>query len=177
MTPVTKEHLLSIMPRLKSALADSYLPHLLAAMKEADITSPLRVSAFLAQIAHESGQFRYWEELASGKAYEGRSDLGNTHEGDGPRYKGRGPIQVTGRTNYQNAGGALGLDLEAHPELAATPEVGFRIAGWFWTTHGLNELADKKDFDRITRRINGGLNGKADRDAYYQKALTVLGAV
>src|SRR5215467_14480028 len=115
------------------------------------------------------------EEIASGAAYEGRRDLGNTQPGDGKRYKGRGPIQLTGRANYRRAGKALGLDLEKDPAKAADPAVGFRVAGWFWKTHGLNELADKGDFREITRRINGGYNGLASRQAFYKKAKEVLG--
>ncbi|MEW6735838.1 MAG: glycoside hydrolase family 19 protein, partial [Acidobacteriota bacterium] len=111
---------------------------------------------------------------ADGAAYEGRLDLGNIKPGDGRRYKGRGPIQLTGRSNYRAAGQALGIDLESNPERAADLDVGFRIAGWYWRTRGLNEFADQGNFDEITRRINGGLNGKASRDAYYKRALEVL---
>lgn len=172
---LTKAQLLAIMPLAKRK-ADAYLPHLNFAMREAHITSPLRRAAFLAQIAHESLQLKFMEEIASGAAYEGRVDLGNTHPGDGRRFKGRGPIQLTGRNNYRAAGRALGLDLLTHPKRAADPDVGFRVAGWFWTTRGLNALADRRDFDTITRRINGGLNGKKDRDRYYAVARRVLHA-
>ncbi|MFL5320255.1 MAG: glycoside hydrolase family 19 protein, partial [Myxococcaceae bacterium] len=133
-----------------------------------------RKAAFLAQLAHESGQLQWWHEFASGAEYEGRRDLGNTHPGDGVRYKGRGPIQLTGRANYRSAGRALHLPLEAHPEMAVKPSVGFRVAVWFWTTHGLNALADKGKFTEITRRINGGFNGLSSRLAYYRRALKVL---
>jgi len=166
----------AIMPHLKPDKAERYLPFLTAAMKEAEINTAPRQAAFLAQLAHESGQLRYFEELASGEAYEGRRDLGNTQPGDGVRYKGRGPIQLTGRANYRKAGQALGLDLEAQPQRVADPDVGFRVACWFWKAHGLNALADARQFDTITRRINGGFNGKADRDAHYQRALHVLGS-
>jgi predicted chitinase len=145
-------------------------------MKEHDINTPKRQAAFLAQLAHESRELRYMEEIASGAAYEGRKDLGNTQPGDGKRYKGRGPIQLTGRANYRAAGKALGLDLEEHPEKAATPDLGCRVAGWFWTTRGLNALADRGDFKQITRRINGGYHGLANRQRYYQRALEVLKA-
>lgn len=173
---VSLQQLRAIMPRLAEARGREVLAHLNAAMAEAGIATPRRVAAFLAQLAHESGELRYMEELASGEAYEGRRDLGNTQPGDGRRYKGRGPIQLTGRANYRAAGAALGLDLEGNPAQAATLEVGFRVAAWFWTSRELNELADAGNFDAITRRINGGYNGKADRDAYHARARAVLGA-
>lgn len=172
---VTRAQLLSIMPLARPRAAD-YLPHLNVAMREAAMVSPLRRAAFLAQLAHESAQLQFMEELASGAEYEGRRDLGNTRPGDGVLFKGRGPIQLTGRNNYRAAGRALGIDLLANPRRAADPDVGFRVAGWFWTSRGLNDLADRQQFDAITRRINGGLNGKAERDRFYALALRVLGA-
>jgi putative chitinase len=171
---VTLLQLQTIMPRAKNLAV--LAPHLDTAMAEADIVTPLRAATFLAQLAHESGELRWMEELASGAAYEGRKDLGNIHKGDGVKFKGRGPIQLTGRKNYTDAAAALGLDLVGHPDLVATPEVGFRTAAWFWRTRGLNALADAKKFDAITRRINGGYNGKRERDAYYSVAVKVLGA-
>lgn len=173
---LTLAQLRAVMPRLAADRAADVLPYLDAAMREAGIVSPRRMAAFLAQLAHESAELRYFEELASGDAYEGRRDLGNTQSGDGRRYKGRGPIQLTGRANYRDAGEALGVPLEQRPELAATLEVGFRVAGWFWRTRELNELADAGAFDAITKRINGGYNGKAERDAYHARATAVLGA-
>jgi putative chitinase len=172
---VSMTQLCAIMPRLKQDKAALYLPYLNAAMSEAEINTPPRQAAFLAQLAHESAELRYFEEVASGEAYEGRKDLGNTQPGDGKRYKGRGPIQLTGRNNYRSAGKALGVDLEGTPQRAADADVGFRVAGWFWKSNKLNPLADAGNFDAITRRINGGYNGKADRDAYYQRALRLLG--
>ncbi|MFT3711918.1 MAG: LysM peptidoglycan-binding domain-containing protein [Archangium sp.] len=173
---ISAAQLRAIMPNLSAADANRYLPYLNAAMAEGGINTPLRQAAFLAQLAHESGQLRYFEEIASGAAYEGRRDLGNTQPGDGVRYKGRGPIQLTGRSNYTAASRALGVDLVNHPELAATPEVGFRIAQWFWNSRNLNSYADARNFDAITLRVNGGYNGKASRDAYYARAKQVLGA-
>jgi putative chitinase len=173
---LTQPQLRAIMPKLPEAHAAHYLPLLNAAMNEAAITTPRRQAAFLAQLAHESGELRFWEELSDGSAYEGRKDLGNVQPGDGPRYKGRGPIQLTGRNNYRAAGQALGVDLENHPELAKEPAIGFRVATWFWATHGLNALADAGDFREITRRINGGYNGLAQREAYYARALQTLKA-
>src|SRR5436305_779712 len=160
---LTADQLRAIMPALTKDRAALFLGPLNKAMSEFDINNPKRRAAFLAQVAHESGQLKYMEEIASGAAYERRKDLGNTQPGDGKRYKGRGPIQLTGRANYQKAGKALGLDLEGNPEKVATPEVGCRVAGWFWKTRGLNDLADRGDFKQITRRVNGGYRGLANR--------------
>jgi len=173
---VRLEQLRAIMPNLSDARAREMLPHLNSAMKEAGINTPLRQAAFLAQLAHESGEFRHMEEIASGAAYEGNRDLGNTQPGDGVRFKGRGPIQLTGRSNYRAAGRALGIDLENNPRRAADPDVGFRTAAWFWNSRNLNASADARNFDYITYRVNGGYNGKAERDMYYARALRVLGA-
>jgi len=144
------------------------------AMREFDIDNPVREGMFIAQIAHESGEFRYVKELASGEEYEGRTDLGNTEDGDGIKFKGRGLIQITGRDNYNKCGNALGLDLLSNPELLETPENACRSAGWFWKTKGLNELADAGDFLHITKRINGGTNGYQSRLAYLEKAKEAL---
>jgi predicted chitinase len=172
---INDDQLRRIMPNLPQAKRAAYLPFLQQAMEEFGITTALRQAAFLAQIAHESGEFRWMEEIASGAAYEGRRDLGNTQPGDGRRFKGRGPIQITGRANYRTYGDALGLDLVSNPPLAATPEVGFRTAGLYWKKNGCNELADQQQFVTITRRINGGTNGLADRQKYYERAKQVLG--
>lgn len=174
MYPLTTNQLIACMPGLTAVRAGSMAPHLVRAMEEGDITTMLRCAAFLAQLGHESCSLRYMEELASGSAYEGRKDLGNTQPGDGVRFKGRGPIQLTGRNNYRLAGKALGLDLEGHPEQAALPSVGFRTTCWFWKTHKLNELADLAKFDEITHVINGGQNGADDRRKRYELARKVL---
>lgn len=171
---VTDDELRQIMPNCAAAKRTDYLPFIQQAMQEFEITSYLREAAFLAQLAHESGELRYMEEIASGSAYEGRKDLGNTQPGDGKRYKGRGPIQLTGRANYQKYGDLLGIDLINNPTVAATKEVGFRIAGEFWKLNGLNPLADQQDFKQITKRINGGYNGLDDRTKYYNRAKQVL---
>ncbi|MDP1825334.1 MAG: peptidoglycan-binding protein [Archangium sp.] len=171
---VTLGQLHRIMPSLPMSKARTYLPLLNRAMAEAKINTKPRKAMFLAQLAHESVSLRYFEEIASGAAYEGRTDLGNIHPGDGVRYKGRGPIQLTGRSNYRAAGRALGLPLERKPKMAAQPSVGFRTAAWFWSSRGLNRYADRGDFREVTRRINGGYNGLADRLAYYRRALSVL---
>ncbi len=130
---------------------------------------------FIAQCGHESGGFRYMEEIASGAAYEGRKDLGNTIAGDGKRYKGRGPIQLTGRTNYRRVGRRIGLDLEGNPLLVADPSIGMWCAIEFWDENNLNALALADDVKTITRRINGGYNGLDDREARLAQIKKVMG--
>jgi putative chitinase len=177
---VTLTQLHAIMTHLSRTKGHLYIEPLNRAMGEFHVTNHLRKAAFLAQIAEESVELLYFQEIASGWEYDITRNrrlalgLGNTHVGDGPRYKGRGPIQLTGRSNYRRAGAALGLDLEGHPDQAAHANVGFRVAGWYWVTHGLNGLADARDFRDITLRINGGLNGYSVRLAYYHRALGVL---
>ena len=138
------------------------------------LDTPLRLAHFMAQVAHESGGFRYMEEIASGQAYEGRADLGNTQPGDGKRYKGRGPIQLTGRANYRTFGRKVGIDIEQHPEVVALPSFGLLVACMFWASKGLNALADADDVEAVTRRVNGGVNGLAERRAYLVKAKGLL---
>ena len=148
--------------------AQHWLPHLEEAMVEHAINTPARQAMFLAQVAHESGRLQFVKELASGEAYDTgplAARLGNTPEDDddGRKYKGRGLIQITGHDNYRICGEALGLPLLNSPELLELPNYAAKSAAWFWESHGLNELADSGDFQRITKRINGGLNGYSDR--------------
>ena len=141
------------------------------------IDTPLRQAHFLAQIGHESGELRFRSELASGEAYEGRRDLGNTQSGDGPRYKGRGLIQLTGRANYAEYGRALGREqaLLEHPEQVADDfALAIDVAAWFWARRDLNALADRDDLLTITRRINGGTNGLDDRRRLLVRAKALL---
>lgn len=158
--------------------ATEHLPHILAAMDEFDINTDNRRAAFLAQIGHESGGLHWlveiWGPTAAQRRYELRQDLGNTEPGDGYRFRGRGLIQITGRSNYDKAGKALGVDLIANPELLGQSPLADRSAAWFWKAHGCNEMADIKAFERITRRINGGLNGYPERLALWDKAQSVL---
>ena len=174
MASITKEQLKKIMPGLSDAKAEIYFPHLVAAMEERKINTSLRMAAFLAQVGHESLDLRYMQEIASGAAYEGRKDLGNIQPGDGKRYKGRGPIQLTGRSNYVKYGRLLSVDLVNFPEQAATPEIGFRVAALYWSLNNLNVLAEIEDMKEITRRINGGYNGFDDRMKRYEIAKQVL---
>ena len=115
-----------------------------------------------------------WGPTKAQAKYEGRADLGNSVKGDGSKYRGRGLIQITGRANYAECGEALGLDLLTHPELLEKPQHACMSAAWFWSSRGLNTLADAGKFDTITLRINGGQNGAADRRALYARALEVL---
>ena len=170
---LTLTQLLAIMPNAR-AKAGIFLPALNAAMLEFGITTSARQASFLSQVGHESGQLRYVRELASGQAYEGRTDLGNTLRGDGVRFRGRGLLQVTGRANYAACGKALGLDLLDQPELLELAVNACRSAGWFWQSRGLNALADSGDQVKVTRRINGGTNGLAERLALFAVAQRVL---
>lgn len=171
---LSREQLLQIMPNCDPAKAQAYAAHLSTAMAEAEINTPIRAAAFLGQLAHESGELRWWVEHADGSAYEGRRNLGNTESGDGHKFLGRGPIQLTGRANYRAAGQALGVPLEDCPDRAADPDVGFRVAAWYWTTHRCNQLADEGDIAGVTRAINGGHNGLAARIRYRNRAIAVL---
>lgn len=150
-------------------------------MAEFGVDTPQRQAAFLAQVLHESGNFRFmaeiWGPTPAQQGYEGRADLGNNQPGDGFRFRGRGAIQLTGRKNYAAAGQTLDLDLLNNPDQASSMACAFRIAGWYWKGRGLNELADagtQQAFDQITRRINGGLNGKPQRDANWERCKGVL---
>jgi len=183
---LTDEQLHAIMPGLPRAKRDTYLPFLERALSEFAIDSAARRAAFLAQLAHESGQLRFMEELwgptSSQQRYEPPTTLatrlGNTEPGDGKRFKGRGPIQITGRANYRRYGDLLHIDLVSNPAMAALPDLAFRIAGLFWMKNGLNELADQASaaaFKQITRRINGGFNGLSERERFYAVARTTLG--
>ena len=182
---LSSEQLRAIMPGLPAAKGQAFLPFLQAALAEFAIETPARSAAFLAQVAHESDQFRFMEEIRgptpAQQRYEPPSSLattlGNTEPGDGKRFKGRGPIQITGRANYRRFGDLLEIDLVADPARAAQPDTAFRVSALFWAKNGLNELADQataEAFRLITRRINGGFNGLADRERFYAVARRVL---
>lgn len=163
--------------RATGARIDRATAHLQAieeAMAEFHIDTPERQAAFLAQIGHESGGLHWlvelWGPTPAQERYEHRADLGNTRPGDGYKFRGRGLIQITGRANYRAAGQALGIDLWTYPELLGELPLAARSAAWFWQSHGCNELADAGRFERITRVINGGLNGYPERLALWDKA-------
>lgn len=175
--PITQQQLLQILPNAGHQ-AGVFVTALNIAMNRYGIVGTPRVAAFIAQVGHESGQFRWvrevWGPTAQQVGYEGRADLGNTVKGDGSKYRGRGLIQITGRANYAVCGEALALDLINKPELLELPQNAAMSAAWFWSTRGLNTLADASDFAKITRRINGGVNGLEDRLALWERAKKVL---
>lgn len=194
-----------IMPALSADAAADWLAPLGQAMTEFGILTPLRAAAFLAQAAHESGQLdqlvenlnysadgllatwptRFTHELAVALArqpekianhvYGGRGGNGPESSGDGWSYRGRGLFSLTFRPNYRQAGHHLVLPLEAQPDQVATPLVAARTAGLYWQGNGLSSLADAGRFDSITRRINGGMIGQAQRVAFYARAKQALG--
>ena len=171
----TPENLKAIMPHASVADIATYVSPLNKVLHDFDLATTVRACAFIAQIAHESGSLRYKEEIASGAAYEGRRDLGNTQPGDGKRFKGRGLIQLTGRHNYRQCGQALNLPLEQNPELVVKdPYTNAAVAGWYWQSRNINAAADQGDFQRVTRLINGGLNGYSDRVQFWERAKRVL---
>lgn len=141
------------------------------------VNTPLRVAHFMAQLAHESGNFKYLKELGNDayfKKYEGRTDLGNIIAGDGLRFKGRGYIQITGRANYTVLSKDTRIDFLNHPELLEQEANGMISALWFWNKRKLNELADNDDVKSITKKINGGYNGFEDRKELLAKYKLLL---
>lgn len=145
------------------------------------IEGPLRLPHFMAQLAKESDGFRTTREYHDGSKYEGREDLGNTRPGDGKRFRGHGLIQVTGRANHREFTKWLRArkpdcpDFEAEPALLETFPWAFLSAVWYWDTRGLNKLADANNIRAVTKKVNGGYNGLADRRAYFRKAVGIWG--
>jgi len=180
---ISEQQLLRIMPNARRS-AGVFVPAINAAAKRWQINTPKRMSAFLAQVGHESGQLQWTRELGN-NAYLAKYDtgplaerLGNTPEadGDGQLYRGRGLIQITGRFNYAKCSAALFGDdrLLREPQLLEQPEWAAQSAGWFWWINELNTLADQGKFTTITRKINGGQNGAEDRRALWLRASKVL---
>ena len=183
---ITRQQLLQILPNA-GQVAGVFVPLLNTAMVRYQIIDPKRVAAFIAQIGHESGQLKYvkeiWGPTAAQARYEGRKDLGNTQPGDGSRYRGHGFIQTTGRANHVAVRDRLRQrlsvevpDFEEHPEALAELPWACLSAADYWDMRKLNALADAGDFVAITRRINGGTNGLADRQALHHAACLALGA-
>lgn len=188
MTPEILQQAIGCTP----ANAEKWAGPLTAAMDEFDINTPARQAAFIAQIGHETARFKWlheiWGPTDAQARYYNRADLGNTMAAAihlaqaagvhdvGFFYRGHGLIQVTGYANHLKAAEALGIDCAAHPELLEEPVNAARSAGDFWRSRGLNESADAGEFERITRKVNGGLNGYADRCVLWDQAKRVLGA-
>ncbi|MGE8150905.1 glycoside hydrolase family 19 protein [Pseudomonas vancouverensis] len=176
---VTAQQLLLILPNAGTH-AGVFAPVLNTAMTRFRIVGAKRLAMFIAQVGHESGQLVYsrelWGPTETQIRYEGRESLGNTVPGDGFKFRGRGLIQITGRSNYRQC--SLGLfgdeRLLTSPQLLEQPQWAAESAGWFWDRNGLNELADRDQFNSITRRINGGLNGLQDRLQLWARARAVL---
>jgi putative chitinase len=152
------------------------------------IVTPLRIAHFIAQACHETGGFHYLSELGSGKDtnhdgyddylqhYDFRKDLGDSHVGDGDKYRGRGLFQITGIFNYTVYGTRIGVNLLANPAQAAQPEIATLTACLFWSDRKLNNYADADDVTTITKKINGGLNGLVDRQTITYRMKVLLGA-
>jgi putative chitinase len=163
-----RQVLVKVEPKGKPWILDGFADAMPELVTRFGIDTPLRQQHFIAQVAHESDHFQTTREYASGKAYEGRKDLGNTQKGDGERFRGRGLIQLTGRANYSSAAKALN-----DPAILETPEIVERfplaaiVSGWFWARNAINKHADKDDERAVCKVVNGGYNGLADR----QKAL------
>jgi putative chitinase len=201
---ITTDLLSEAVPDATEANIALYAPALDAACIQFSIDSPLRLAGFISQVAHESGSFcsvsenlnysaeallatfpshfdedsaadyaRQPEKIAN-RVYANRMGNGDEASGDGWAFRGGGLIQDTGRDNHQLCGDALGIDLINHPELLQTPQYAALSAAWFWSTHNLNALADAGDVEGMTREINGGLNGLADRQSRYATALAAF---
>jgi len=166
-------------------VAARWLTHINETLRLFRIDTPQRVAAFLAQIGHESGRLRYvrelWGPTPAQSRYEGRADLGNTQPGDGFKYRGRGLIQTTGRLNHRRVRDALRKllgaevpDFEADPAKLELPRWAALSAGMYWSQRGINALADKGDFIAVTKAVNGGTNGLADREALFASATAAL---
>ena len=141
------------------------------------INTPLRAAHYIAQVAHETGELKWLEEIASGQQYEGRKDLGNVEPGDGKRFKGRGYLQTTGRANYQayqDSGYCVG-DLMSHPDWLNKQPGCQKASMFFWKKNGLNKYADADDCRGVTKKINGGYNGYSQRAYYTRVAKKVFG--
>ncbi len=172
---VTKDQLASIWECSADLIHDYEIDEMNSCLGKYEITTPPRLRHFLSQTAHESGGGRYKQELASGVAYEGRTDLGNTSPGDGPKYKGAGYIQLTGKYNYSRLSEYLSDSRVMEGVEYVAENLPFTSAGYWWEDNKVNELIDNgADVLAVTKRVNGGTNGLADRQHYYDICLRVL---
>ena len=172
---VTKEQLASIWECSADLIHDYEIDEMNLCLDKYEITTATRMRHFLSQTAHESGGGRYKQELASGVAYEGRTDLGNTSPGDGPKYKGAGYIQLTGKYNYSRLSEYLSDPRVMEGVEYVAENLPFTSAGYWWEDNKVNELVDSgADVLAVTKRVNGGTNGLADRQHYYDICLRVI---
>ena len=139
-----------------------------------NIASEPQLCHFLSQTAHESGGGRWTKELASGDDYEGRTDLGNTQPGDGRKYKGAGYIQLTGRANYQAFANAIGDQRVMEGVDYVAEKYPWTSAGFWWNNNNMNSVCSDGNVEQVTRRVNGGTNGLADRQQYYDKCKKIF---
>lgn len=171
-------------PHTKFCTLDLFVNYLNKYAQVFGISTAAQWAYFLAQIAHESAELRYTEEIASGAAYDTGSlakRLGNTpaKDGDGQRYKGRGYIQLTGTYNYRSFSDYVkskgdNVDFLKTPQKLAEMSYAIRSAFWYWWKHDLNRYANRLDFVGLTKAINGGTNGLQSRNKYKEIALKVL---
>ena len=166
--------ILKVSPRGKPWIVLGLADQMERMASEFKIDTPLRQQHFIAQCAHESDGFQTTREYASGRAYEGRRDLGNTQKGDGERFRGRGLIQLTGRFNYTAASQALGEPYVDKPELVEVFPAAAIVSGWFWAKNNINQHADRDDVRAVTKVVNGGYNGLKERTAYLSTARTAI---
>lgn len=176
---VQLDQIAKLVSRLSTARGEALVAAFNPAFEEFEINTGPRIAMCMAQFAHETGGFQWFSELGDADyftKYDFNSSLGNDQKGDGLKYKGEGPIQITGKYNYTKVGEALGLDLLNHPELMKDLIISSRASCWWWKSHHLNEIADINSLDsfkRITRVINPGLNGWTERARYWAIAKTV----
>ncbi|OPF17208.1 chitinase [Microcystis aeruginosa KW] len=158
-----------------NVISDGQLADLNSCLNRFDINTHPRMCHFLSQTAHESGGLKWMKELGSGEEYNGRKDLGNIYPGDGPKYKGAGVIQLTGRSNYQAFANYIHDPKVMDGVDYVSTTYPFTSGGFWWHNNNMNALCDRgATVEEITRRVNGGLNGLADRQAYYEKAIKVF---
>lgn len=159
----------------ENLIQDSEIVEMNNGMNLFEINTISRIRHFISQISHESGGGRWKAELASGADYEGRMDLGNTQEGDGPRYKGAGYIQMTGRANYQAFANFIKDSRVMTGVNYVAEKYPVTSAGFWWYNNKMNSLCDKNPtVEQVTLRVNGGYNGLSDRKMYYQRCCQVI---
>lgn len=200
---ITHEHIQTMCPSIKD-IADKFIPFINKYSEQFGITTKLRMAHFLAQVCHESGEFRHTEEnlnysaerllsvfpkyfnakraaqyahkpfAIGSRIYANRMGNGDEVTQEGYKYRGRGLIQITGKNNYESYNKVCDYDVLFNPDILAQPEEAVRSAMWFWKSRGLNELADSDNLNAITKRINGGFNGLSQRKLYYLRIKVAL---